>query len=428
MGQKKEDNRERDFLMRILLISDHADPLAEIGAKEAGGQNIYVLYLAKFLSRLGLGVDIYTRWDRKNKKEVINLNGHLRVIRVKAGPKRYIPRDSFLGVKDEFATNVLKRIKKEKIDYDLIHTNYWFSGLIGLKIKRKIRVPLVHVYHSIGQIRFRTLKKHKDQKNDYVFFQKRLKAEREIAEKADTIIATSPVEKRILINLFKIDKNKIKVIPIGVDTKIFKPGRSNRIRKSFKISKSKKVILYVGRIEWRKGIGTLLYAFHKVLSRYPNTKLYIVGGGKSKLATNLEKAEKERLKNIIQELGLRSKVFFTGPKRQKSLFRYYSVADVCVVPSYYEPFGIVPLEAMACGTPVVASKTGGLSYTVKNNITGCLAEPRDCLDLANKISLVLKNKKSFYRDDCLKRIRNNFEWEKISQKYKTFFINFLKKR
>lgn len=412
--------------MYILIISDHADPLAEIGSKEAGGQNIYVFYLAKFLCRLGISVDIYTRWDKKNKREVVNLNSHLRVIRVKAGPKKYIPRDNFLKIIDEFAENILRRIKKEKINYDIIHSNYWYSGLIGLKVARKIKKPLVHVYHSIGQIRFENLKKLKLQKNDNDFFKRRKIAEKEIAKKANGVIATSPVEEKIIKKLFCIKDKKIKIITIGVDTKIFRPIKTEKARKIIKIENSDKIIIYVGRIEWRKGIGTLLYAFREVLRNYPNARLYIIGGGKSKLTKKLEEPEQQRLKKIIKELNIENKVAFLGAIKQKYLYQYYSASDVCVVPSYYEPFGIVPVEAMACGTPVVASNTGGLQYTVKDGETGYLAEVRNYKNLAKKIIITLKNGKDFYRTNCLKRVNDEFTWEKITQQYQDYFNQLIK--
>ncbi len=407
--------------MRILLISDHADPLAEIGSKEAGGQNIYVFYLAKFLGRLGISVDIFTRWDRKNKKEVVKLNGNLRVIRVKAGPKKYMPRDSFLKIVDEFANNILKRIEKEKIQYDVIHTNYWYSGIIGLKIAKIIKKPLVHVYHSVGKIRFESLKKFKIQKDDNELFKQRMIAEKEIAQRADRIIATSPVEKKIIKKLFDLEEEKIKVITIGVDTKIFRPIVMEKARRLLKIENGEKCILYVGRIEWRKGIGTLLFAFRNIVADYPDAKLYVIGGGKSKSVKKLEEAESERIKKIANELGLENKIIFLGAKKQKNLYKYYSASNVCVVPSYYEPFGIVPIESMACGTPVVASRTGGLQYSVKDGKTGHLTKPRDYNDLAEKIKETLKNGKDIYRQNCLKRVQNKFVWEKIAKQYQNYF-------
>lgn len=406
--------------MRILLISDHADPLAQIGSKEAGGQNIYVLYLVRFLSQAGVLIDIYTRWDRKNKREIIKINGNLRVIRVKAGPKKYMPRDKFLDVVDEFAGNVLKRIEREDLNYDVIHTNYWFSGLIGLKIKEKIKKPLVHVYHSIGQIRFDSLKKFKLQEGENEFFKKRIIAEKEIARRADGIISTSPVEKVIIEKLFGISDEKIKVITIGVDTRIFRPLKMEKARKILKVENNKKVILYIGRIEWRKGVETLLCAFKEVKKKYRNSILYIIGGGKSVSVKKLEEAECKRLRDMAQDLNIEKDVFFVGSKKQRELYKYFSAADVCAVPSYYEPFGIVPLESMACGTPVVASRTGGLKFSVRYGKTGYLAEPKNCKDLGEKLIMVLENKKDFYRKDCISRVTNNFNWEKIATQYQDY--------
>ncbi|MGE5392833.1 MAG: glycosyltransferase [Candidatus Saccharibacteria bacterium] len=407
--------------MRLLMISDHADPLADVGAKEVGGQNIYVLYLAKFLTRMGLFVDVYTRWDRKNKKEVVEVNSRFRVIRVKAGPKGYMPRDNFLNVTAEFSDNVLKRLKRDGTEYDLIHTNYWFSGVIGLALSKKLRLPQVHVYHSLGQIRFETLNRYKQQSADSDFFRKRTAAEKQIAKEVAGIISTSPVEKQIIKNLFGISGDKIEMIPIGVDTEIFHPAKSAGIRRQMNLSEKTKLLLYVGRLEWRKGIGTLLYAFAKVLERFPDSRLLVVGGGTTKAARKLEEAERERLAGIASQLKIEDKVKFVGSIKQKRLYRYYNAADVCVVPSYYEPFGIVPLEAMACGTPVVASRTGGLKYTVLDGRTGYLATPRNFGELAEKIGKVLARGKERYSPDCLARISEQFCWTQTSKLYPPYF-------
>ena len=212
-----------------------------------------------------------------------------------------------------------------------------------------------------------------------------------------------------------------------MDTKIFRPIKTERARKLARIENNGKIILYVGRIEWRKGIGTLLYAFREVIKNYSNAKLYVIGGGKSKSARKLEEAEYERLKKISQELGIEKRINFLGPKKQNELYKYYSAADVCIVPSYYEPFGIVPLESMACGTPVIASRTGGLRYTVKDKITGCLFEPKNYTDLAEKINIVLENGKDFYAGNCLKRISDEFQWEGIADQYENFFNQLINK-
>lgn len=410
--------------MRILLISDHADPLVEIGSKEAGGQNVYVYYLARFLSRKGVFLDIYTRWDKKSKKEVERINKYVRVIRVKAGPRTYIPRDTFLNVIDEFAANILKRIEKDKIYYDIIHSNYWFSGIIALEIAKIINLPIVHINHSLGLVRFNALKRYGILRNDYKLALKRVRAERNIAQVSTGLIATSPIEKEIIIKNFKVNPQKIECIPIGIDTKIFKPAQ---IKKSCK-KDAEKMILYVGRIERRKGIGTLLYALHEVLKKFPASKLLIIGGGRTAPEKKLESGEIEHLSSIIKKLRIEKSVLFLGPKQQKDLGEYYNDADLVVVPSYYEPFGIVPVESMACGTPVVASRTGGLKYTVKNGLTGHLAKPRNYRDLAKKITLTLKNGKNHYRNNCIRRVKKCFTWEGIAEAYYKYLNRIIKNK
>jgi glycosyltransferase involved in cell wall biosynthesis len=410
------------------MISDHADPLASAGAKEVGGQNIYVYYLATFLSKLGIEVDVYTRWDRRNKKQIVNVNKNFRVIRIKAGPKGYMPRDLFIKVVGEFSDNVLKQIKKENLTYDLIHSNYWFSGLIGLNIKTQLGIPQMHVYHSIGQVRFDTLKHYKMQKSDYEFFQRRIAEETRIAREAEYIIATSPMEEETIMELFKIKRSKIKLISEGVDTHIFHPANGAAFRKKLAIAPKQQMILYVGRIEWRKGIATLLFAFQNVLKEFADAKLYIVGGGKTKASKKLDEAERNRLQQIITQLGQSDQVKFPGAITQERLKYYYSAADVCVVPSYYEPFGIVPLEAMACGTPVVASRTGGLQYTVKDGVTGYLAEPRTPSDVSDKILKVLKRGKAYFSEKSLERIKSMFTWEKVASNYMNFFEEIKKQK
>jgi D-inositol-3-phosphate glycosyltransferase len=407
--------------MRILMISNHADPLAEIGAKESGGQNVYVFYLARHLARLGVEVDVYTRWNRRNKRETVQVNGRLRVIRVKAGPKKYVPRDFLLGVVDEFTDNVLKRIRREGLRYDAVHSNYWFSGLSGMALSRKLGIPQFHVFHSIGEVRFKALKHFKAQDRDHAFFRERNLRERDITRHA-TVVATSPVEKGLVRKFFGADVDRVRVIPVGVDNRIFRPFPSKTaLRKSGFGREPGPHILYVGRIEWRKGIETLMKAFGLVLRRYPSARLHIVGGGRSRAAMLLDEAERERLASLADDLGLEGRVSFLGPKTQHELPFYYGAADVCVVPSYYEPFGIVPLEAMACGTPAVVSCTGGLKFTVRDGTTGYHAVPGSAEDFAAKIVLVLREGKSAFSQACLDRVSETFRWDRIAREYLKLF-------
>ena len=397
------------------MISDHSDPLAKIGTKEAGGQNVYVLNLCHFLARLGVKVDIYTRWDKPSKTGIVEINKNFRVIRVKAGPKKYISRDSFLNVIEEFTANVVKIIKDEDLKYDIIHSNYWFSGIIGLKLARTLNIPQLHVYHSIGQNRFNTLKEFIHQQQDYVFYETRIAWEKQIAHRVSGIIATSPIEQNEICQFFDVKKGKIKCIPVGVDIEVFKPGSQAKSRKSLKLPERSPILLYVGRIEWRKGIETLLKADAQLPTRWKDAQLYIIGGGQNSQEKKLDEKEINRLKSLSVELGINTRIKFLGSKKQHEIVPYYVAADVCIVPSYYEPFGIVPLEAMACGTPVIASRTGGLQYTVVDNVTGKLVKPADDKALSKKIDEVLSQGKEFYSKAARQRVTDNFIWSKIAE-------------
>lgn len=414
--------------MRILIISDHADPLAEIGSKESGGQNIFIYYLAFHLARLGVNVDVFTRWNRINKKQIVKINNNLRIVRIKAGPKHYISRDGFFEIVPEFTKNILKFITKEKLKYDIIHSNHWYSGLAGLEVAKRLKVPHVFVFHAIGKIRYEKLKELHDQASNYQLFIKRQAMETKIVREVTQVIATSPTEKENIKRIFHISSKKITMITEGVDTKIFRQVSTHKARKLLGFRGSNRIILYVGRIEWRKGIGTLLHAFARLIKKEPTTRLYIIGGGKSKEARKLDEQERARLQTLAKKLGISRKVYFLGPKEQKKLYLYYNAADVCVVPSYYEFFGIVPLEAMACGVPVVASRTGGLKFTVVDGVTGYHAKTRDATDFADKISQVLEKGKKSFTPNCLKRIYDNFMWEEIALNYMVYFKQLIKQQ
>lgn len=397
------------------MISDHADPLAKIGTKDAGGQNVYVMNVAALLAKLGVTVDVYTRWDRASKQEVVTVQPGFRVIRVKAGPKGYMPRDDFLQVTGEFTRRITQRIEREVLNYDVIFTHYWFSGVIGLAIAKAYGLPLTHVYHSIGHMRLEALKHLSPQDDQAAFFKTRDDWERRIAREATTIISTSPNERDDIVRLFGISADKIEVIPVGVDTAAFRPYHMRSVRKRLGLAISCPIVLYAGRLEWRKGIGTLVKAMAELVKKWPAAKLYIIGGGSSKTGQALDIEERKRLQGIIDSLHLQDHVHFLGARPQTVIPQYYAAADVCAVPSYYEPFGIVPIESMACGTPVVVSRTGGMQYTVEDEITGHHARPRSHTDLAGKLATVLSKGKSAYTEAARHRVLRHFAWPRIGR-------------
>jgi glycosyltransferase involved in cell wall biosynthesis len=395
--------------LRILLISDHADPLAKIGAKESGGQNIYVMNVATLLARRGHQVDVYTRWDARSKREVVQVRRGLRVIRVAAGPQAYMPRDQFLNITDDFAERIKERIAREELQYDVIFTHYWFSGIIGLQLAQEYQLPLAHVYHSIGRIKYEALKKINPAELDGQLFEMRCLWEKRIAQEATSIITTSPVEEQDIVRLFEVPRDKIACITIGVDTQLFRPRSQKWCRQKLKLPQDAQIVLYVGRLELRKGISTLIRAVNTLAG----AELYIVGGGSSKSTKAQDQSERNRLQDVVRELGVTHRVHFVGAKPQQQLAQYYSAADVCAVPSYYEPFGIVPIEAMACGTPVVASDTGGMRYTVQEGVTGHLTKAYDFAALAGKLRLTLQDGKEHYTAAARNHVLHFFAWPKI---------------
>lgn len=392
------------------MISDHADPLAKVGSKESGGQNIYVMNTASLLVRQGHKVDVYTRWDARSKQEVVQVRPGLRIIRVSAGPRGYMPRDSFLNIVGDFAARIKERMLAEEIQYDVVFSHYWFSGVIGLDIAKEYGIPQTHVYHSIGQIKYETLKKVHPEEVDDDLFRTRNAWEKRIAQECTSIITTSPVEQDDIVRVFGIPRKKTICIPVGVDTQLFKPRSQKWCRQKLKLVLDKPIVVYVGRLEWRKGIATLIRA----LNTLADAELYIIGGGSSKYTRTLDAAERERLQGIAKQLGITRRVHFLGAKPQQKLALYYGAADVCAVPSYYEPFGIVPIEAMSCGTPVVASDTGGMRFTVQESVTGHLAKPNDYAALAAKLARTLKNGKEAYATAAREHVLHYFSWPKIA--------------
>jgi glycosyltransferase involved in cell wall biosynthesis len=392
------------------MISDHADPLAKIGSKESGGQNIYVMNTATLLARRGHKVDVYTRWDARSKQEVVQVRNGLRVIRVSAGPRSYMPRDNFLNITDDFAERIKERIEREEVQYDVVFSHYWFSGIIGLQLAKEYNLPHTHVYHSIGQIKYETLKEIHPEEVDDQLFEVRKEWERRIAQECTSIITTSPVEQDDILRIFGINRKKTICIPIGVDTQLFKPRSQRWCRQKLKLVLDKPIVLYVGRLELRKGISTLIRAVN-ILA---DVELYIVGGGSSKSTQALDISERDRLQGIARELGVTKRVHFVGAKPQQKLALFYGAADVCAVPSYYEPFGIVPIEAMSCGTPVVASGTGGMRFTVRDGVTGHLMKANDYKALAAKLSKTLKDGKEAYATAARDHVLQYFSWPKIA--------------
>ncbi|HIK28559.1 MAG: glycosyltransferase family 1 protein [Oscillatoriaceae bacterium SKW80] len=391
----------------IALISEHADPAAEVGKEEAGGQNVYVRQVGEALAKLGWQVDMFTRKTNPDEPTIVQHSPHCRTIRLVAGPQRFIPRDELFEYMPEFVEAFQKFQLKESTSYPLIHTNYWLSGWVGLQLKKKSNIQLVHTYHSLGSVKYQSVA------TKPPIAETRLAVEREILEKANCIVATSPQEMETLRSLVS-RKGRIEVIPCGTDIDNFRLMPKAEARAKLGFSQTDEIVLYVGRFDPRKGIETMVRACAMLKAKERKHLRLIIAGGSDPERPDAQ--ERDRIEKIVAELNLTEQTLFTGRLGHDVLPLYYTAADVCVIPSHYEPFGLVAIEAMACGTPVVASNVGGLKFTVIPEETGLLVPPQDTAAFAAAIERILSDElwARKLRKQASERVRQNFSWAGVA--------------
>jgi D-inositol-3-phosphate glycosyltransferase len=358
----------------------HTCPLAALGGKETGGMNVYVREVSRALGRLGLAVDVFTRSQDPGIPEVVTLGPRARVVHVAAGPARPIARAAVAGHLPEFATGVEAFRAREGVRYELVHSHYWLSGLAALDLRRRWDVPLVHMFHTLGAIKNAVAGDSGDTEPA-----ERLAAELRIAASADRIVASNLVERAGLVWHVQADPSRVAVIPCGVDVELFRPRPAAPARTRLGVD-ADHVILFVGRLTPIKGLETLLRALAVLRSdglASAQLRLLVVGGTKG------EPGDSAHLRQLAQDLGVASWVDFRGPQPQDALPDYYAAADLCLMPSRYESFGMVALEAMASGVPVIASRAGGLTVTVQDGVTGRLVPEGDVAALARAVKGLL---------------------------------------
>ncbi|MFH7024103.1 MAG: glycosyltransferase [Heteroscytonema crispum UTEX LB 1556] len=385
------------------LISVHGDPTAEIGKEGAGGQNIYVRELGLALAKRGCLVDMFTRREHPNQEEIVELAPGCRTIRLTAGPAKFISRNELFKHLPEFVEAWLNFRKRSGRNYALIHSNYWLSGWVGLQLKSQLGLPQVHTYHSIGAVKYR------DEQNPPQIAAIRHHVEKAILEQTDCVISTSPQEVDDL-RQFISQQGRIKVIPCGINTEHFGSISQKIARQQLGISPDSQIIMYVGRFDHRKGIETLVKACACLSDAFT---LYLVGGSREDGA---DFQEQQRIQALVKKLGLAAVTVFTGRISQALLPAYYAAGDVCVVPSYYEPFGLVAIEAMAARTPVIASNVGGLQHTVVHGKTGLLVPPGNHHALARAIGNLLENPslRQFYGNAAHNWVQSRFSAQAVT--------------
>lgn len=370
---------------RICLLSYHTCPLAAPGGKQTGGMNVYVRELARQLGRRGYLVDAYTRSESASIPHIpdTDLGPNVRVIHVVAGPEEPVRRDDIWSSAPHFVEGVLQRMAAEGIRYDLYHSHYWMSGWAAREIARVHPAPIVHMFHTLG-----VMKDLARSDGEISELAPRRAVESELMHTVDRIVAATDVDAGHMIEHYGADPERITIIPPGVDLGRFHPMDRAEALAATGYDPCDRLLLFVGRIDPVKGLDTLIHAMKLVVQREPSLLdhacLCIVGGDRVEDERSAD-AEMARIDALRRELGLGDFVRFVGMLSQDDLPFWYNAAEVVIVPSRYESFGMVALEAMACGTPVIASDVGGLATLVRDGRTGFLVPDGDPEALASKL-------------------------------------------
>jgi D-inositol-3-phosphate glycosyltransferase len=370
-------------MKRIAIVSVHTCPLAPLGGKETGGMNVYIREIARHLGRLGVPVDVFTRRQTPGVPDVVSCAPGSRVVHVDAGPPRPVPPAEIAADLDTFVDGVTAFAHRDGVEYALLHAHYWLSGLAAVELARRFRgAPVVQMFHTLGVVRNALAADPGDRVPAI-----RVEAEARVAALADRIVAATALERQELAWYCGAAADRVRAIPCGVDVEVFSPGSAAAARARLGLG-SERVLLFVGRPAPIKGLDVLLRAVALLRQSGPagaGLRLVIVGGD----ADAERDVERARLRALAEATGLDGVVEFTGPRPQSELPDYYRAADVCLVPSHHESFGMAALEAMACGAPVVASRVGGLASTIQDGVTGVLVPPRDEVALASAMAGLL---------------------------------------
>jgi len=363
-------------MRRLAVLSLHTSPLAQPGTGDGGGMNVYVRELSSALARAGVVCDVYTRAVGDDLPAVLEIEPGFRLHHVPAGPPAPLAKEALLHVVDEFADGVLKSMSiagayggEEDLPFDAVHANYWLSGIAGHTIKHQLDLPLVSTFHTLDRVKAEASPEEVEADSSH----QRAEAEAAIIRCSDTILASCSVEAAQITDLYGADPSRIRIVAPGVDHAFFGPGDRAQARRALDLPVHGPLLLFVGRIQPLKGAAVAVATLASVARDQPDAHLVVVGGPSGPHGDE----EVARIEELVDALGLADRVVFVPPRPHELLSTFYRAADVCLVPSRSESFGLVALEAAACGTPVVASDVGGLRSLVDHGRTGYLVEDPD---------------------------------------------------
>ncbi|MBK8616130.1 MAG: glycosyltransferase [Anaerolineales bacterium] len=414
-------------MLRIAMLSYHTCPLATLGGKDTGGMNVYVRDLTRELGRLGVHVDVFTRSQDEHVPHVLHDLGYgNRVVHVPSGPEEPQAKSQMANYIPDFVDGIKQFAAEKGITYDVIHSHYWMSGLAAEALSDAWGgTPIVHMFHTLGEMKNRVARSEGERAGV-----DRLNGERQVLRRADRIVVATLAEQTQLRFLYRADDRKMVVIPPGVDTSHFYPIPADEAKQYIGLRPENRMVLFVGRIEPLKGVDTLIQAMSclDLQQAYKPVHLAIIGGEPNVIPENMSE-EMARLQKMCDDLCMGGMVVFLGKRGQDTLPYYYSAAEVVVMPSLYESFGMVALEAMACGTPVVASEVGGLGYLVQNGVTGYTIPDSEPEALCEKLSWLLGD--ADLRSSMGQRAAKyamDYAWDKIAAQIIDVYKELVKKK
>jgi len=403
---------------RIALVSDHASPLAAPGSVDCGGQNVYVAHLARELALSGCQVDVFTRRDAPGQEAVVSWRENLRVIHVPAGPARHVPKEQLLPHMQDFSRHVLRfcaRAARRRAPYNIVHANFFMSGMVARQLQQSLRIPFVITFHALGRVR-RLAQGAAD-----AFPPARVRIETLLMRQAERIIAECAQDRQDMERLYGADPARIAVAPCGFDPDELWPVEQQAARVRLGLERQRFTVLQLGRMVPRKGVDTAIEAIALLRRRHGiDAQLLVVGTDGQ---NGRDGPEMQRLRALAAALGIAEHVRFTGQCARALLRWYYGAADVFVTTPWYEPFGITPVEAMACARPVIGAEVGGIKSTVIDGATGFLVPSRDPDATAERLA-VLQRQPQLARsmgEAGLRRAWQHYTWNRVVRQIATVY-------
>jgi glycosyltransferase involved in cell wall biosynthesis len=398
-------------LRRIALVSDHASPLASPGSIDCGGQNVYVAHLARELALAGYLVDIFTRRDAIAQKQLVRWSDKVRVVHVPAGPAHYVPKEEMLPYIQTFARFVTRFARRQPALYDVVHANFFMSGMIAQHLKQVLGIPFVITFHALGQVR-RLAQGAADG-----FPPARARIESMLMQQADHIIAECPQDRQDMQDLYGALPGRITIAPCGFDPEELWPVPQDEARIRLGLPRDKFLVLQLGRMVPRKGVDTVIQGVAMLRNHYRVDAGLLVVGGDISRPQGCDSMEMARLRTLAAQLGIGEHVRFVGQQPRAELRYWYGAANAFVTTPWYEPFGITPVEAMACARPVVGSEVGGIKSTVLDGVTGFLIPSRDPHAVADRLA-TLEQDPLLARamgEQGLQRAYQHYTWRTVAQ-------------